>query len=68
MRSEYEIEYLIKHYEDDLKLLKQNYKLNKDEELNWLHSHQIGLTEGVIKGLKIALGHKTKLELKSKYN
>lgn len=64
MISEDKIKNLIKCYEDDLKLLEQNYKDNKDEDLNWMYIRQIGLTEGVIKGLKIALGHKTKLELK----
>lgn len=66
MISENEIKNLIKRYEDDLKLLEQNYKLNKDEDLNWLYIREIGLTEGTIKGLKIALGHKIKLKLKSK--
>lgn len=66
MISEDKIKNLIKCYEDDLKLLEQNYNDNKDEDLNWLYIREIGLTEGTIKGLKIALGHKTKLELKSK--
>lgn len=66
MRSEDEIKGIIKRYEKDLKLLRECYRNNKDEDLNWLYIRQIGITEGVIKGLKIALGSKIKLKLKSK--
>lgn len=64
MRNEEEIKEIMKHYEDSLKEMTQCYRNNKDEDLNWLYIREIGLIEGTIKGLKIALGNKEKWELK----
>lgn len=66
MRSEDEIKTILKRYENDLKELRQCYFDNEDEELKLLYIRQIGIVEGVIQGLKISLGHKKKLKLKSK--
>lgn len=68
MRSEDEIKGMIKRYEKHLELLRQNYKDNKDENLNLLYIRQIGITEGMIKGLKFASGSKVKLKLKNRQN
>lgn len=68
MRSKDEIKGMIERYEKHLELLRQNYKDNKDENMNLLYIRQIGITEGMIKGLKIALGSKVKLKLKNKQN
>lgn len=65
MRSEDEIKTILKRYENDLKELRQCYFDNEDEELNLLYVREIGIVEGVIQGLKISLGHKKKLKLKS---
>ena len=66
MRSEDEIKTILKRHENDLKELRQCYFDNEDEELKLLYIRQIGVAEGVIKGLKTALGRKEKLKLKSK--
>lgn len=64
MKSEEEIQEAMKYYEDSLKEMTECYRNNKNEDLDWIYIHEIGLIEGTIRGLKVALGNKEKWELK----
>lgn len=66
MRSEEEIKTILKRYEGRLALLKQNEQDNQDQRLEMLYRNQINRTEGIIKGLNLALGTKIKLKLKDR--
>ena len=52
--------------EGRLALLKQNEQDNQDQRLEMLYRNQINRTEGIIKGLNLALGTKIKLKLKDR--